>query len=179
MRVFSPHRIAHISLWVMSQWLQRQKNSQMSEVEHFVIKAMFIHVSDCWCFLCHFAVSVHWDQSTVRHGALYTECLFCLHAACCNASERYSLLIRVPQSCWHGEYGSGLLGLFWKLYVEQAKLSLWGNPYTVSVTCGLRVTCSCNLRQWKKKKHTHTHTHTHTYTQKHRLFAFLNLIRKI
>lgn len=121
MRVFTPHRIAHISLWVMSQWLRLQKNSQMEECRILSSRlcSSLSQSTDALCVIL--PVPVHWDQSIIRHGALYSECLFRLHAACCYASKCHSLLLRIPQGCWHGEYGSGLLCLFSKLYVEKCR----------------------------------------------------------
>lgn len=118
MRVFPPPRITHISLWGRSQWLWLQKNSLMQEWRILWSRLCSSLSQTVETLSVIIAVSVHWNQSIVRHGALYTECLLRLHAACCYSSKRHSLLIWIPQGCWHGECGSGLLCLFSKWYVE-------------------------------------------------------------
>lgn len=121
MRVFTLHRIAHISLWVMSQWLQLQENSQTEQCG-ILRSRLCSSLSLSFCMII--AVSVHWHQSAVRHGALYSECLLRLHAACCYTSKCHSLLLWLPQGCWHGEYSGGLLCFSSKLYVEHVMSSV-------------------------------------------------------
>lgn len=114
MSVFTSHRIAHSLFRVWIQWLLLQKYSQMM--------GWRVSWKNCvhWPFQTScviFAVSVHRSQSTLRHGALYSEFFIRLHAACCHPPECHSLLLWIPQSCWHGEYNSGLLRLFCKWHV--------------------------------------------------------------
>lgn len=53
----------------------------------------------------HFCISVtlYWNEPLVRHGALHTQCLFCLHVTCGNTPQCYRILLWLPQSVRHGE----------------------------------------------------------------------------
>lgn len=118
MRVFTSQRIAHISVWVMSHWLQLWKNIQMEAWTILLTRVCSSLSQTVEVFCVVITVPVHWNQSSVRHGAVYPECLFCLHAACCYASKCYSLLLWIPQGCWHGETCIQInLFLYWINYV--------------------------------------------------------------
>lgn len=55
-------------------------------------------------FKCVFiAVSVGWNESSVRHGAMHTQRFICIHVTCGNSSKCNSLLIWIPPGFRHGK----------------------------------------------------------------------------
>lgn len=55
--------------------------------------------------MIHFCilVTLHWNEPLVCHGALHTQCLFCLHVTRGNTPQCYCILLWLPQGVGHGE----------------------------------------------------------------------------
>lgn len=70
--------------------------SLLKDLSEFFLQMRFSAVS--------FLVSVHSDQPPVCHGAMHAKRVLRLHAACCHAPQRHSLLLWIPEGRWHGEY---------------------------------------------------------------------------